>query len=59
MLLADLDELLPPASPLGRRAPAAARLRAEVLRTVLGAAVTADDPALAIAAGVIRPVEPR
>ena len=58
MLLADLDELLPPASPLGRRAPAPARLRAEVLRTVLGVAVAADDPALAIAAGVTRPVEP-
>ena len=58
MLLADLDELLPPGSALGRRAPAAARLRAEVLRTVLGTAVTADDPALAIAAGVIRSVEP-
>lgn len=58
MLLADLDELLPSASPLGRRAPTPARLRAEVLGTVLGAAVTADDPALAIAAGITRPVEP-
>jgi len=58
MLLADLDEMLPPASPLGRRGPAPARLRAEVLRAVLGAAVAADDPALAIAAGVTRPAEP-
>jgi hypothetical protein len=58
MLLADLDEMLPPASPLGRRAAAAARLRAEVLRAVLGAAVAAHDPALAVAAGVTRPAEP-
>lgn len=60
LLLPDLDELIPaegPAAALAVAAPAPAALRAAVLRAVLGAAVAHDDPALALAAGVVAGAE--
>lgn len=52
LLLPDLDGLIPPDSVLSRSTPPAAGIRAAVLAVVLGDAVPADDPALALAAGV-------
>jgi hypothetical protein len=51
MLVPDLDELLPAGHPLAARTGAAVRVRAQVLRAVVGPGVPDDDPLLAMAAG--------
>lgn len=58
LLLPDLAALLAGEPALLAAAPAAAAVRAIVLGAVLGEALTADDPAVAVASGLSRPPEP-
>ena len=58
VLLPDLDELLSRAPELAAPGPAPAAVRARILAGMFAGAVDADDPAVALASGLVREPDP-